>query len=84
MPSLPRRREAQADLKKGCPTKITVGSAMAPEIQWKRSRVAASAPDQTATERSITFIIEKKATPTLPGTKPALPNKKSGKGPPPL
>ena len=59
MPSRPRRRLAQAERKNGCPAKITVGMAMAAEIQWNMSRVASSAPDQTATDSSITFIIEK-------------------------
>ena len=36
--------------------------AIAAEIQWNRSRVASSAPDQTATDSSITFIIAKTAT----------------------
>jgi hypothetical protein len=38
--------------------------AMAAEIQWNRSRVASFRPDQTATDRSMTFIIEKPATPS--------------------
>ena len=42
-------------LKKGCAEKATVGSAIAAEIQWNRSRVASVAPDQTATESSITL-----------------------------
>ena len=55
--------EVQALAKKGCPQKATVGSAMAPLIQWNRSRVAASAPDQTATDRIMMFIIAKPDTP---------------------
>ena len=53
----------QAEAKKGWPTKTTVGSAMAAEIQWNMSRVAASAPDQTAIDKSMMFIIAKPATP---------------------
>ena len=64
MPSRPTRRLAQADLKKGWPAKITVGSAMAAEIQWNRSRVASPAPDQTATDSSMTFIMLNPATPS--------------------
>ncbi|EKD61047.1 MAG: hypothetical protein ACD_54C00424G0004 [uncultured bacterium] len=64
IPNRPTRKPAQADLKNGCPEKITVGIAIAAEIQWNMSRVAPSAPDHTATDNSITFIIEKNATPS--------------------
>ncbi len=64
MPSRRALSDVQAETKKGWPAKASVGSAMAAEIQWKRSRVAASAPDQTATDRSMMFIIAKPATPS--------------------
>jgi len=38
------------------------GSAMSAEIQWKRSRVAASAPDHTDTENSMMLPAAKPAT----------------------
>ena len=63
IPSRPTRSADQADLKNGWPQKITVGMAIRAEIQWNISRVAASAPDQTATDRSMMFIMAKKATP---------------------
>ena len=63
MPSRPRRTPASAERKKGWPENSTVGIAMAPEIRWKMSRVASEAPDHTATDSSITFIIAKNATP---------------------
>ena len=48
--------------KKGCAAKATAGSAMAAETQCIRSRVEPSAPDQTETESSMTFIEAKPAT----------------------
>ena len=59
------RRAFSADhalRKKGCAEKAMAGKTMAAEIQWNMSRVAASAPDQTDTDRSITFIDAKPAT----------------------
>ena len=56
------RRARRALAKKGCAAKAVAGSAMAAEIQCMRSRVEPSAPDQTETEKSITFIEAKPAT----------------------
>ena len=64
MPSRRAFSEAQAERKKGCPAKTSVGSVIAAEIQWNRSRVASSAPDQTAKDSSMTFIIANPATPS--------------------
>ena len=53
---------AQALRKNGWPEKAIVGRAIAAESQWKRSRVASAAPDQTDTDKSITFMLAKPAT----------------------
>ena len=58
----PRRNAAQAERKKGWPAKMIAGIAMAAEIQWNRPRVLPSAPDQTLTDNSITFMPAKAAT----------------------
>ena len=72
MPSRRAFSEAQAERKKGCPAKTSVGSVIAAEIQWNRSRVASSAPDQTAKDRIMTFIIAKAATPSrISNSRPA-------------
>ena len=55
---------AQALRKKGWPEKATVGTAMIAEIRWNRSRVASVAPDQTATDSSMMFIMLNPATPS--------------------
>ena len=60
--SRPPRSAAQALRKKGWPEKAMAGSAIAAEIQWNMSRVASAAPDQTATDSSMTFIAAKPAT----------------------
>ncbi len=58
------RSAPQALRKNGCAENAMVGSAIAALIQWNMSRVASAAPDQTATDSSITFIIAKPATPS--------------------
>ena len=55
---------ARALAKNGCAAKATVGKAIRAEIRWKKSRVTSAAPDQTATESSIRFIIAKPDTPS--------------------
>ena len=60
--SRPARSAETALRKKGWAEKATVGSTMAAEIQWNRSRVGPSAPDQTAMDSSMTFIAAKPAT----------------------
>ena len=64
IPSRPTRSDAHALRKNGCPAKATVGSAIIADIQWNKVRVASSAPDQTATDSSMTFIIAKPDTPS--------------------
>ena len=63
IPNRPARKDAHADRKNGWPEKATVGRAMTAEIRWNMSRVAAVAPDQTATDSSMMFIIAKNAMP---------------------
>ncbi len=53
---------AHALRKNGCPEKAMVGRAIAAEIQWNISRVASAAPDQTDTDKSMTFMLAKPAT----------------------
>jgi hypothetical protein len=53
---------ASAERKKGMPEKAIAGRAIRAEIQCMRSRVAASAPDHTEIDSSITFIAAKPAT----------------------
>ncbi len=57
----PRLRAALR--KNGQAAKATAGRAIAAETQCSRSRVVSEAPAQTATERSMTFIEAKPATP---------------------
>ena len=54
-----RRGAPPGVAKNGCAAKATAGSAIAAEIQCSRSRVLPSAPDQTATDSSMTFISAK-------------------------
>ena len=50
-----------------------VGRAISAEIQWNRSRVASAAPDHTATDNSMMFIIAKPATPRrISNSRPAF------------
>jgi len=62
MLSRPWRSATHALRKNGTPEKAIAGSAIAAEIQWNMSRVTSSAPAQTETESSITFIAAKPAT----------------------
>ncbi len=55
---------AQALAKKGCAANSAAGSAMEAEIQCRKVRVSPTAPDHTATDRSITFIAAKPAIPS--------------------
>ena len=58
------RSALHALVKNGWAENATIGSAIPALTQWNRSRVASDAPDQTATDRSITFIMPKNATPS--------------------
>jgi len=62
IPSRPTRSRAQAARKNGWPAKATVGSAIIADSRWNMSRVTSAAPDQTATDSSMMFIIAKNAT----------------------
>ncbi len=64
MLSRPTRSASQACLKKGCAENAMIGSEIAAETQWNRSRVASAAPDHTAMDRIITFIMPNPATPS--------------------
>ena len=69
----PARNAVQACLKNGCAENAMVGNAIAAEIQWNMSRVGPSAPDQTATDNSITFIAANPATASrISRSRPAL------------
>ena len=58
----PARKAPHAEAKKGTAENARAGSAIAAETQWNITRVTSPAPDQTATEIAITFIIAKPAT----------------------
>ena len=62
MLSCPLRNAAQALRKNGTPEKAIAGRVIAAEIQWNISRVASSAPDQTDTDKSMTFMLANPAT----------------------
>ena len=59
-----RTRSADQRAKNGRRRRRSAGSAITAESQCIRSRVTPSAPDQTATDSSITFIEAKPATPS--------------------
>ncbi len=62
MLSAPRDSAFTAEEKNGRPAKAMAGRPISAEIQWNRSRVAASAPDHTETDRSM----------MLPAANPAI------------
>src|SRR3546814_9583040 len=58
----PWRRACHTDLKHTRPEKASVGSAIAADSQWNRSRVSPAAPDHTEIESPMMFIAAKPAT----------------------